>query len=95
MNAMIVTEGTPSDYDEWVRLGAKGWDYNNIKPYLRKIEGHIPHKDHPNTTHEHRGDKGRVQTGYSHCIASTLPSFTFFRLTWHPDYRKGLPSCMH
>jgi choline dehydrogenase len=70
MNAMMFTEGAPSDYEEWVRLGAKGWGYHDIKPYLRKIEGHVLHNEHPDTTHEHRGDKGRIQTGYSYCGVS-------------------------
>jgi choline dehydrogenase len=70
MNAMMFTEGTPSDYEEWERLGATGWGYAHIKPYLRKIEGHVLHKDHPYTTHEHRGDEGPVRTGYSYCGVS-------------------------
>ena len=71
---MMFTEGAPSDYEEWVRLGAKGWGYDNIKPYLRKIEGHVLHNEHPGTTHEHRGDKGRIQTGYSYCGVSVTLS---------------------
>lgn len=67
MNAMMFTQGAPSDYEEWAQMGAKGWSFDDIKPYLRKIEGFVTHPDHPNTTHAHRGDQGRVQTGYSYC----------------------------
>ena len=75
MNAMMITEGAPSDYDEWVRLGAKGWGYDNIKRYFLKTQGHALHKAHPNTTHQNHGSTGRVQTGYSYCGVSPRPSF--------------------
>lgn len=70
---MMFTEGAPSDYYEWESLGAKGWGFKSIKPYLRnsKIENHDLHNEHPDTSHTHRGDKGLVQTGYSHCGVRT------------------------
>jgi hypothetical protein len=52
----------PTTY-EWVRRGATGWVFDTIKAYLRKMERHVLHGEHPDTTHEYRGDEGRVQTG--------------------------------
>ncbi|KAF8580208.1 GMC oxidoreductase [Ramaria rubella] len=95
MNAMMFTEGAPSDYDEWERLGAKGWGFNDIKPYLRKIEGHVLHNDHPETTHKNRGDKGLVQTGYSHCgdIAKAyLKACAKNGIDYVPDINTGVTS---
>ena len=46
MNAMMITEGAPSDYNEWVCLRAKGWGYDNIKHYFLKTQNHALHKGH-------------------------------------------------
>jgi choline dehydrogenase-like flavoprotein len=81
MNAMMFTEGAPSDYDEWVRCGATGWGSDTIKAYLRKMERHVLHREHPDTTHEYRGDEGRVQTGYSYCGVSRTRARPRCRLT--------------
>jgi 5-(hydroxymethyl)furfural/furfural oxidase len=35
---MIALRGTPDDYDEWERLGAAGWGWNDVLPYFRKLE---------------------------------------------------------
>ncbi|KAF2420130.1 alcohol oxidase [Tothia fuscella] len=37
-NAMMYNKGAPGDYDEWERLGNKGWSYKNMYPYLKKAE---------------------------------------------------------
>lgn len=38
INAMTANRGAPSDYQEWVDLGAKGWSYEDVLPYFRKLE---------------------------------------------------------
>ena len=35
---MVALRGTPDDYDEWERLGAKGWTWSEVLPYFRKLE---------------------------------------------------------
>lgn len=35
---MIALRGTPEDYEEWERLGAAGWGWNEVLPYFRKLE---------------------------------------------------------
>lgn len=37
-NAMMYNKGSPDDYDEWERLGNKGWAYKDLAPYLKKSE---------------------------------------------------------
>ncbi|KAI0771283.1 GMC oxidoreductase [Trametes elegans] len=37
-NALIYHHCSPEDFDEWVSLGAKGWSYDDIKPYFKKSE---------------------------------------------------------
>jgi choline dehydrogenase len=38
INAMMYNKGAPDDYDEWERLGSKGWAYKDVAPYLKKAE---------------------------------------------------------
>lgn len=39
INAEIFTRGHPSDYDEWVDLGADGWGFKDIQKYFLRSEG--------------------------------------------------------
>jgi choline dehydrogenase len=39
-NAMAYVRGNPTDYDEWSKLGNKGWSYDEVLPYFRKSESH-------------------------------------------------------
>ena len=38
LNAMIYIRGHKEDYDEWARLGNKGWSYDDVLPYFKKSE---------------------------------------------------------
>ena len=38
LNYMMATRGDPSDYDNWEKLGNKGWSYNEVLPYFKKLE---------------------------------------------------------
>ncbi|WP_377848696.1 GMC family oxidoreductase [Bosea sp. UC22_33] len=38
INGQVANRGTPDDYDEWARLGAAGWGWDDVLPYFRKLE---------------------------------------------------------
>ena len=38
INGQFAVRGLPADYDEWAELGAKGWDWAGMLPYLKKLE---------------------------------------------------------
>ncbi|RUU92607.1 MULTISPECIES: GMC family oxidoreductase N-terminal domain-containing protein [unclassified Mesorhizobium] len=38
INALMANRGAPSDYAEWVSLGATGWGWEECLPYFRKLE---------------------------------------------------------
>ncbi|MGE3928297.1 MAG: GMC family oxidoreductase, partial [Lautropia sp.] len=57
---MIAQRGLPDDFDEWQRLGADGWSWDDVLPYFRRLErdldfdgplhgrdGPIPIRRHP------------------------------------------------
>lgn len=39
INAMCYTRGHQADYDEWERLGARGWNWKNALPAFLRAEG--------------------------------------------------------
>jgi len=38
---MVALRGTPADYDEWERLGARGWGWDGVLPYFRRLEADL------------------------------------------------------
>lgn len=38
INGQFFNRGAPTDYDEWEARGAKGWNWDAVLPYFRKVE---------------------------------------------------------
>ncbi|MBB6309931.1 GMC family oxidoreductase [Xanthobacter tagetidis] len=38
VNGQLANRGAPSDYDDWERRGAAGWNWEAVLPYFRKLE---------------------------------------------------------
>ncbi|KJC50443.1 glucose dehydrogenase [Bradyrhizobium sp. LTSP885] len=38
INGQLANRGAPADYDEWEERGAKGWRWESVLPYFRKLE---------------------------------------------------------
>ena len=38
LSALSLIRGSRFDYDEWEKQGAKGWGYNDVLQYFRKME---------------------------------------------------------
>lgn len=46
-NGMVAVRGIPSDYDNWRQLGLRGWSYDDVLPYFRRLETYLPRRgDH-------------------------------------------------
>lgn len=55
INGMNYNRGSPEDFDEWVRLGNRGWGYSDILPYFKRSERRLgPHDPH------YRGVEGEL-----------------------------------
>ena len=38
VNGMAYVRGSQYDYDNWAKLGNKGWSWNNVLPFFKKFE---------------------------------------------------------
>ena len=38
INGMIFVRGQPQDYDGWAQSGARGWSWDDVLPYFKKLE---------------------------------------------------------
>jgi choline dehydrogenase len=47
INANIFVRGKPSDFAEWVELGAAGWSWDVVRPYYERVEGEITVRTYP------------------------------------------------
>jgi 5-(hydroxymethyl)furfural/furfural oxidase len=45
VNGQVALRGAPEDYDHWHAAGAKGWDWNSVLPYFRRLETDLDFTD--------------------------------------------------
>lgn len=45
VNGQVALRGAPEDYDHWDAIGAKGWDWNSVLPYFRRLETDLDYTD--------------------------------------------------
>jgi len=38
INGQLANRGAPADFEEWVARGARGWGWNDVLPYYKKVE---------------------------------------------------------
>src|SRR5476649_643508 len=55
INGQIAIRGIPDDYEDWAALGARGWGWNDVLPYFRKLETDVNFGDRP-----YHGDSGPI-----------------------------------
>ncbi|KAL4892795.1 hypothetical protein BDV59DRAFT_33500 [Aspergillus ambiguus] len=66
LNAMMYHHCSKSDFDEWATVyGCKGWGYDDLSPYLKRMERFVPNLARPPIDMQHRGQTGNWQVGYS------------------------------
>jgi choline dehydrogenase len=58
INSMLYIRGQPRDYNDWAAAGARGWDWDTLAPYFKKLE------DHELGESETRGTGGPLHISY-------------------------------
>src|ERR1700694_1953246 len=58
VNATVALRGQPEDYDRWMELGARGWDWSSCLPYFKRMENDLDFGDQP-----HHGNAGPIAIG--------------------------------
>lgn len=84
INGMIFVRGDQSDYDAWEELGNKGWGWNSMLPYFRKMETADEDKDNA-----YRGGMGPLRVSalrWRHPISAMfIDSFVNAGVPLNPD----------
>ncbi|MFC5694879.1 GMC family oxidoreductase [Pseudomonas sp. GCM10022186] len=73
INGGIYVRGQKGDYDQWEALGAKGWNFDTLKPYFKKFENYA------------RGDGNRGHEGpmHIHQVSERFPVSDAFMQAAH------------
>ena len=68
INGLIFIRGQKENFDGWDALGNKGWSYNDVLPYFRKLE---QFSGAPSQFHGHHGDLrvSELRNHHPHCEA--------------------------
>jgi len=62
INGMLYIRGSRHDYDEWARLGNRGWSYRDVLPFFKKSENQLNPRYARDTVHHARGGPLPVST---------------------------------
>lgn len=87
INGMFYVRGEPQRYDEWAHLASPGWSYQEILPYLKKLEScdfgdpAQRGKDGPVPVHKMETDDPLSSAFVDACRAAGLP--------FNDDYNDG------
>ena len=56
LNYMIASRGNPNDFNNWAKMGNKGWSYEDVLPYFKKLENmQIPELRRDTSVHSSKG----------------------------------------
>lgn len=69
MNGIVYNRGQKLDYDTWSAAGCKGWSYQEVLPYFKKIENTELGQD------EYRGRSGPVKVSQSSKLCAFFDHF--------------------
>ncbi|SCW66311.1 choline dehydrogenase [Sphingobium faniae] len=90
INAMLYVRGLRRDYDAWADEGLTGWGWDDVEPYLRKME------DYPYPTPNERGHGGPMRvspsTNYHPLSARMIEAAGLSSVGMTEDYNGEEPS---
>jgi len=84
INATIYNRGQRLDYDTWGQMGCRGWSYDEVLPFLKKLESTEIGSD------EYRGRTGPIKVTEASKISSFydlfIESAVSVGIPYNPDY---------
>src|SRR5918998_1593384 len=89
VNGLVFLRGSPRDYDRWAQSGARGWSYDDVLPYFRRMETWTgePSPERGTEGPIHAAEARHVSRGAQAFIASALalgyPRVQDFNGAWH------------
>lgn len=66
INGMVWLRGHPRDFDGWAQLGARGWSFDDVLPYFRRVESA------PDDHDGYRGTSGPIRITRGDIASSPL-----------------------
>ncbi len=88
INGHIINRGQRSDFDTWAQLGNRGWSYQDILPYFKRMEQRIGPADET-----YRGRDGYLPVttqDYRHPLADLfIQGANEYGIPTNPDYNAG------
>jgi choline dehydrogenase len=84
INGLIYIRGQHQDYDDWARLGARGWDYAAVLPYFKRSERYTGGET---AFHGASGELGvsNLMNDHAYCNA-WVQAGQQFGLPFNPDF---------
>lgn len=67
INGQVFVRGNHRDYDDWAQSGARGWSFDDVLPYFRKMEAF------PGGSSDYRGADGPVKLSIAAPVAEMTP----------------------
>ena len=84
INGMVYVRGQAQDFDHWVQLGNRGWSYEQVLPYFKKLENFDGGDD------AYRGRNGpvkvRVNEESGPLVDALFAAFKHIGLKANPNY---------
>ena len=90
---MVAFRGHPEDYDEWAKLGLEGWSYNDLLPFMKKLETNHDYSNSPS-----HGNSGPIHLHNSSSFFEFPVLEELLKTAWkmgYPkveDFNKGYPN---
>ncbi|MEJ8570579.1 GMC family oxidoreductase [Microbaculum marinum] len=93
INGMIYVRGQPADYDHWAQLGNRGWGYEDLLPYFRRVERRIGGGSDGGTDEAVRGRSGPIPVtdmDWIHPVSEAfIDAAVKAGMPRNPDYNSG------
>lgn len=92
-NSMVPSRGNNFDYNDWVKLGAKGWSWDEVLHYFKKIELYMAGGDVSHRYHNFKGIWPINKPAYTHDISYVIKNsiMSVLNVSEDADMNDGYP----